>query len=128
MITHNIPEGKKVVYDKMDISIGAGNTSFADQIKLREGQCIGAKIIDFTSAIARAYAINVGVTDSAGSEMIAQTDFRDFIQNGGGYFEGLKPACFSTRSQVSVKVTSTTAIAPAEDFSAQIIFAVLIDK
>lgn len=120
-------ENKKIVYDRVDVNIAIGSTSFATTKKLREGVCIGVKYIDFSSATNRANAINIGVNDTLGSELVGATDFRDYAHGGGNYIDGsFKPTKFSTRSEAKITVVSTAAIA-GTNFDGQLIFAVLID-
>lgn len=124
MIT--IPENKKLVYDKVNITINVGDSSFSEQIKLREGTCVGVKVIDFTPAVTRDHSIDVAVTDSRGTEVTGATDFRDYKHSGGGYLEGLKPVKFDTRSIATVTVIADKVIA-GTPFVGQFVFAVLID-
>lgn len=118
---------QKIVYDKVNINIATGNSSFALNTTLREGTCIGVKLVDISSATQRDHAINVGVEDNSGTEVIGSTDFRDYTAGNGGYINSLKPAQFSTRSGIKIQATATEAIKTA-DFKAQLIFAIVIEK
>ncbi|UOB18591.1 hypothetical protein [Abyssalbus ytuae] len=112
----------KVVYDKIDIVIPVGETNFNDFLRLRDGQCIGVKIIPI-SGTEYSHAINVGVEDSQGNEIISTVDFRDYTNNAGGYKAGLKPVQFDARGNITIIGQSTQAIALA-NFVAQLIFAI----
>jgi hypothetical protein len=111
----------KIVYDRVDISIAIGQTSFSVPKNFKyKGRCKGVKLIDFSSAQARAHAININVSDSTNT-LIGSTDYRDSIQVGGGYIEGFKPCDFDTKTEVTVDAISTANIA-GTDFNAQLIF------
>lgn len=115
-----------MVYEKVNINIAIGNSSFSEQIKLIEGTCVGVRVIDFNDNVVRGHAIDVAVSDSRSNEVIGATDFRDYKHTGGGYLEGLKPIKFDTRSTVSVTAISSQPISGTA-FAGQIVFAVLID-
>lgn len=120
-------EETKLVYDRMDITIAVGDAAFADQKTLRSGECVGVKVVDFSNSSAKAHSINLGIQDTNGNELVAQTDFRDYTPNGGGYIDGFKPVSFKSDGHVKVNATSSQAIA-ATDFAVQLIFAVRIKK
>ena len=121
----SIPDGFKIVYDKLDFSIAIGDTSHSETKQLRQGECVGVKLIDYSSATDRANAINIALNDTNGSALVGTTDFRDFIAIGGSYVEGYKPAEFSTNPSISIGITSTKVIADA-DFNGQLIFAIMV--
>lgn len=113
---------KKFIYQKETVTIAIGNTSYSNQIQLERGICRGVKVVDCSlAASTKANEINLNITSSDGSRIIGETDFRDFIANGGGYQEGLKPVLFNTASRVNVAVTSSAAIA-GTDLVIQVIF------
>ncbi len=118
-----VSEGKKLVYDKLDITIAQNDRSFFQNKQLRKGVCKGVKIIDFSDGTKRANAINVAINDTNGSALVGSTDYRDFIVTGGGYEGSFKGAEFSTNPSLDVSVTSTEDIA-ATDLKLQMIFAI----
>lgn len=124
-MTTYIPENKQVVYEKVDITIGASARSFSAQKSLRRGDCFGVKIVVLEEDSITTNAINVGVSDVSGNELIAQTDYRDYTKGNGAYLENFKPVSFNTDS-VNVNVTSP--VPTTRGFKAQFIFALLIDK
>jgi hypothetical protein len=119
-----IPQGKKLVYDKVDISIASGDSSFAKNLQLRQGHAVGVKIIEFSS-LTKTTALNVLINDTNGSALVGATDYRDFIPLGGGYEAGYKPVSFSTNPTIDISLVTATAL--TGDFDAQIIFAIEVD-
>ncbi|MGE5944607.1 MAG: hypothetical protein ACM31G_09735 [Flavobacteriales bacterium] len=111
----------KTVYDKQDITIAIGANSFSIPKNFKyKGKCVGVKLVDFSSAQARAHAININVSDSSNT-LIGSTDYRDFIQLGGGYKEGFKPCDFDTKTEVTIDAIATANVATTA-FDAQLIF------
>lgn len=119
-----IPQNKKVVYDTQVLSLAIAGQYAAYNKKLREGVCIGASVVSFTTD--KGHAVNVGVTDSSGTEILGASDYRDWAKTGGEYLKSLKPCNFDTRGSVNINIAASVALAVA--FDAQIIFAILIDK
>jgi len=120
-----IPENKRIVYERLDIAIGTGNTSFSDTVSLRQGTCIGVKVIPFAGHTGLDHAINIGAEDTSGNEVVGKTDFRDYASTGGDYLNSFKTVNFDTRKQVNVSALATKGLTAA--FYAQMVFAVLID-
>lgn len=120
MIT--IPEGKKIVYQRLDFSIPAGNSSFSAQETFREGLCIGVKVVQFAGGTPDS-AVNVSVQDTSKTEVLGSTDYRDYSHTGGNYLESFKAARFSTRGSITISLTAEKAT--AADFTGQVILAII---
>ncbi|MFV9549660.1 hypothetical protein [Algibacter sp. PT7-4] len=110
----------KYIYDKVDISIAVGSPSFSKATPLKKGKCVGVKLIHISSATPVNQRLNLSVTDG-NNPLINATDFRDFIQQGGGYKDGFKPCEFDSSLEVSIDAVAEGNIATA-DFKAQLIF------
>ncbi len=110
----------KHLYDKVNIVIPVGSPSFSKSISIKKGKCVGVKLIHISSAQAVNQNLNLGVSDG-NNPLVNATDFRDFIQLGGGYKDGFKPCNFDSSLEVSVDAIAESNIAGA-DFKAQLIF------
>lgn len=119
---------KKYVYDRVDVKIEVGDSSFFDSVNLTRGTCEGVRFIPFDTAAktARAHAININIDANNGTKVLGKTDFRDFGAMGGGYMDNFKPCNFDTHAQINVDVISTEAIS-SEPFVGQLIFAIVED-
>ena len=113
----------KIVYDKVEIAIPIGQTNFNQFITLREGGCLGVKLIHKENTPANGEGVDIGVENSQNLDLISATDYRDFINEGAGYLGSLKPCDFESRGQVKVTGIATAAIA-GTIFKAQLIFAI----
>lgn len=117
---------KKVIYQKHNVNIAIGASSYSSQIQLERGNCIGVKVIDFTPAVARTNEIALNIQSTDGSRTVGESDYRDFIALGGGYLEGLKPVSFDTKPMVNISVNSSANIAGTA-FAIQVIFAIEVE-
>ena len=115
----------KYVYDRVDIAIPVGSLSFFEPGGLREGKCMGIRVIPIQNKDPE-YAINVGVEDTSGNELASLVDFRDYSSTGGGHSESYKEVGFYINGNVNVKAFATQNIT-GSDFVAQVIFKIDIN-
>ena len=120
-----IPADKKVVYEVENLNLAIGEQYKNYPKKLREGVCIGASVVAFSAV--KGHAVNIGVQDASGTEILGSSDYRDWSKTGGEFLSSMKPTHFATNGSINIKIASAIVVAGFA-FDAQIIFAVLIDK
>lgn len=117
----NREQNTKIVYDTIDFNIAIGQNAFLASKDLRDGRCIGVKVIEF-SKVNRPDPVNVSIQSSDSTELVGRTDYRDYdAANGGGYVASFKPCGFDTKAQIRLSINTLTNIAGTA-FSGQAIF------
>lgn len=111
----------RIVYDTIDFNIGVGQQAFNESKDLRNGKCVGVKLIDYAPATGRTGGILVSVQSSDTTELVGRTDYRDYASGNGGYKESFKPCSFETKAQIRLSINAENAIA-GTDFSGQMVF------
>lgn len=113
----------KYLYDELPVLIPANDLGFSKTIDLKKGICVGVKYINFEDATKadRDFAIDIDVNSNSGDLIVGRTDYRDFINEGGGYIGGFKPCRFDTKAQIRVDVIPEVAM-KVKDFKGVIVF------
>ena len=100
---------KRVIVDQrtVNLSMAINDTATQKQIELPRGNCI--RVAAFITGNDPVEPVNIAIKDTAGSDVVSASHYKDWQKGNAGYFESMKAVNFKN-STVNVHITSNVAL------------------